>query len=190
MSQKNPRNGCVLPRLEELESRHLPSVVVNPFVVNLKTTSHGNGVFTVRVLGDDAAAQALLSSGATLVFQVTDAGGKTVTLSKPLSVRLHDQGGGGITEEVLKFRRSALQGLSAGEAKITVSRPASTTTGTGTTTGTTTGSTTTGSTTGSTPGSETGTFFLFTPGGKDRPGHQGAAGGTGGQQPGGHGKHG
>jgi hypothetical protein len=177
MSQKQTSTRRVLPRLEELESRHLPSVVVTPPVLNLKTASQGNGVFTVRVLGDDAAAQALLSSGATLVFQVTDASGKTVTLAKPLSVR--ERNGGGIAAEVLKFRRSVLRGLSAGLATITVSLPTSTTKGT-----------TTGPTTGSTPSSETGTFLLFTPGGKDRPGHQGSGDATGGQQPHGHGKHG
>jgi hypothetical protein len=175
MSHKQTSTGRVRPRLEELESRHLPSVVVTPPVVNLKTASQGNGVFTVRVLGDDAAAQALLSSGATLVFQVTDASGKTVTLSKPLSVRHHNHGG--VATEVLKFRRGALQGLSAGLATLSASLPSSTT---GTSTGTTTGGTTQ---------SETGTFLLFTPGGKQRPG-QGSGGNTGGQSQHGHGKHG
>jgi hypothetical protein len=177
MSRKQTNARHVLPRLEELESRHLPSVTVTPPVVNLKTTSQGNGVFTVRVLGDDATAQALLSAGAALVIQVTDASGKTLTLSKPLSVRHRDSGG--IEVEVLKFRRSALQGLSAGLATISVSLPTSTTTGTST-----------GTTTGGTTQSETATFLLFTPGGKERPGQQGSGGATGGQQPHGHGKHG
>jgi hypothetical protein len=178
MSRTHTTTGRVLPRLEELEGRHLPSVVVTPPVVNLKTAGHGAGVFTVRVVADDAAAQALLSSGAVLVFQVTDASGSTVTLSKPLSV--HHRNGGGLTAEVLQFRRSALQGLSAGPATLTVSLPGSTPGTTGTATG---------PATGSTPPTETGTFFLFTPGGKEGPGHQGS-GATGGQQAHGHGKHG
>jgi hypothetical protein len=168
------------PRVEELESRHLPSITVNPFGINLKTTDHSHGVFTVRLLGDDAAAKALLSSGATLVFQVTDPSGKTVTLSKPLSVHLRNVNG--IPEEGLKFRRSVLQGLSAGLAKIQGSLPSTTTT-----TGTTG---TTGTTTGSTTPTETGFFFLFSPGGNKGPGHQSSGGTSSGGTAGKHGKHG
>jgi hypothetical protein len=121
--------------VEQLEARQLLSVTVLPGHLNLKSANHGNGVLTVRVVADTTAGKTLVSATAPLVYSVIDATGMSHALGTPLAT--HPAGTGAL---VVKFRRNAFQGLTAGAMTLQVA-------------------TQDGSTT------ETGTFTLFAPGG-------------------------
>lgn len=120
-----------VPGVEQLEERRLLSVTVTPPVVNLKTTEHGHGVFTVRIVSDTQAAKALLQSPSTLTLMVTEGGGSggtTISLGTsvgssngPVKVLARDFNGDGVTDLMLKFPRSVLTGLTAGAATLTLS---------------------------------------------------------------------
>ena len=96
----------VVPSVEQLEDRRVPSAAVLPSAINLHTATHGHGVFTVEVIGDDLGGAQLLSAApGTLSFTVD--GSRTLT---PLLV----VGG------TAKFRRSQLRGLARGPHTLAV----------------------------------------------------------------------
>jgi hypothetical protein len=113
--------------VEQLEDRRLLSVTVTPPVLNLKTVGHGHGVFTVRLVSDTEAGKALLQSLSSLTASVTQ-GGTAISLGTspgaangPVSVLSADVNGDGTPDLTAKYRRSALKGLAAGTATLTVS---------------------------------------------------------------------
>jgi hypothetical protein len=124
----------VRPVVEQLEGRQLLSVTVLPHSINLRGAQHGNGVFTVKIISDTPAAADLLKA-ASLTFTVG-----TVTLT-PVKSHTVELNGDNVPDLVLKFRRSTLSGLTAGQQTLTV---------------------TAGGTSSTT--SEDGTFNLFEPG--------------------------
>src|SRR5262245_32450306 len=80
----NPnRPRRALPGVEQLESREVPTVFVNPSVLNLKTVNHGKGTLTVRVISDTQAAKDLLSAGGPVTVSVLKADGTTASLGTP-----------------------------------------------------------------------------------------------------------
>jgi hypothetical protein len=101
--------------VEQLEARQLLSVTVLPGHINLKSVSHGNGVVTVRVLADTSAGKTLVSATTPLVYSVIDGNGISHALGTPLSTQP-----AGTDTLIVKFRRSALQGLSPGELTLQV----------------------------------------------------------------------
>jgi hypothetical protein len=125
----------IRPGVEQLEARQLLSVTVLPGHINLKSASHGNGVVTVRVLADTSAGKTLVSATNPLVYSVIDKNGTSHALGTPLSTQP-----AGTDALIVKFRRSAFQGLNPGALTLQVA-------------------TQDGST------EETGTFTLFAPGG-------------------------
>jgi hypothetical protein len=129
-------------RVEQLEARQLLSVTVLPGQVNLKSVNHGNGVVTVRVFADTTAGMTLVSATAPLVYSVLGSTGMSHALGTPLST--HPAGPEAL---VVKFRRSAFQGLTAAGLTLQVATQDGKTT-------------------------ETGTFTLFAPGGGST-GHHG-----------------
>src|SRR5262249_41103294 len=84
-----------------------------PFL-NLRSIDHGRGVFTVRISGTDSTTMALLQAPASLTETVTE-GSASVTLNKPLRTVMTGNG-----DVLLKFRRSDLRGLHAGDATLPV----------------------------------------------------------------------
>jgi hypothetical protein len=102
--------------VEQLEDRQLLSVTITPPVLNIKTTEHGHGVFTVRVIGDDANGKTLVHSMSLTETFTETMGNSTVTLT-PKPVRQTSAGG----TLLLKFKRSDLKGLGAGTVTLTVS---------------------------------------------------------------------
>src|SRR5262249_7239791 len=111
-------NRRVRPGVELLEARQLMSVTVLPGHINLKSVNHGNGGLTVRVLGDTTAGQALVSSTTALVYSILDPSGIVHQLGSPLRMQSAAEGGSGAL--VVKFRRSSLRGLAAGELTLQV----------------------------------------------------------------------
>jgi hypothetical protein len=137
------RRPSARPTVEQLESRQLLSVSVLPQNINLRGAQHGHGVFTVKVISDDMATTNLLKA-ASLTFTVG-----SVTL-KPVRTHTVDLNGDGVSDLILKFRRSDLATLTAGQQTLTVAAGDNSTTDT-----------------------ETGTFNLFQPGsGNNGNGHQ------------------
>jgi hypothetical protein len=143
MATRHPNRSGL--SVEQLEDRCLLSVTVTPPNLNLQSIDQGHGVFTVRISGHDSTTTALLKAPTSLTETVTS-GSATVTLGMP--VHTVTTGNGTL---MLKFRRSDLQGLSAGSATLTVSA-------------------------GSGGASETDAITLF---GKNNQGHPGNSGGHG-----------
>lgn len=104
--------------VEVLEARDLPSVTLTPGSLNQKTLNHGNGAFTVRVLSDTEAGTNLLSSGSALTFNVVDSTNTSTTLAAPFKTIRKDFNHDGVMDVQLKFRRSVLAGLAAGDYQI------------------------------------------------------------------------
>jgi hypothetical protein len=102
--------------VEQLEDRQLLSVTMRPPVLNIKTIDHGHGVFTVRILGDDANGKTLVHSTSLTATFTETIGKSTVTMTaKP--VRQTSAGG----TLLLKFKRSELKGLGGGTVTLMVS---------------------------------------------------------------------
>jgi hypothetical protein len=95
--------------------------------VNLGNGEHSNGAFHIRVISDTTAGADLLRSGLPLVFTLTDQKGHTITLGQPQRIVSQDVNGDGILDQQLKFRRSALKGLSSGTVTVQVTTSADST---------------------------------------------------------------
>jgi hypothetical protein len=120
-SRGQQRPAFVRPAVEQLEARQLLSVSVLPHNINLHGAEHGNGVFTVKVLGDTQAGKDLVSASS-LTFTV---GGVTLT---PIRQHSFDHNSG----LILKFRRSDLATLMSGPQTLTVAGAGTTSTETAT----------------------------------------------------------
>jgi Planctomycete extracellular len=133
MSSRTANQHAQRTRLavEQLEDRQLLSVTVTPAHINLKGTSHGNGVFHVRILSDSQ-----LQSTSSLTLKVAQNGTSgtpptittidlgtslSLTTNPPVKVTSADVNGDGVSDLILKFRRSVLNKLTDGDATVTVS---------------------------------------------------------------------
>lgn len=105
--------------VEQLEDRQLPSLVIAPAAINLKTAARGHASFTVELISDDGFARDMLRSASTLTTTITPRGGAALALT-PASARLVDVNGDGMPDLVQRFRRRGLKGLPPGNATITV----------------------------------------------------------------------
>jgi len=105
--------------VEPLEDRQLLSVAVRPAHINIKSTEHGEGVFTVRLLSDTANARTLLQTPST-VTETFAQGSMSKTLT-PIRTHSADVNGDGVADLILKFRRSDLRTFASGAVMLTVS---------------------------------------------------------------------
>jgi hypothetical protein len=111
------------PAVELLEDRQVPSLLVDPSTISLKTAGHGT--FDVYLLSDDTSARAFLQGSGIATTTITAAGGRVVVLA-PVSSQRANLNGDNILDLVQTFRRSDLQGLSSGSATVTMTLRTST----------------------------------------------------------------